>query len=75
MLTSYALLVAIRVVAWNLCVLFSAFRSVLVPLKAAIMNALSLAASFGVLVWVFQDGNLASLLRFEPPAASSRPSR
>jgi RND superfamily putative drug exporter len=55
------------VVTWNLGVLFAAFRSVLVPLKAAVMNALSLGASFGVLVWVFQDGNLASLLRFEPP--------
>ena len=60
-------LVAIGVVGWNLAVLFAAFRSVLVPLKAALMNALSLAASFGVLVWVFQDGNLAGLLRFEPP--------
>jgi RND superfamily putative drug exporter len=66
-LTSYALLVGALVVAWNLGVLFAAFRSVLVPIKAAIMNALSLAASFGVLVWVFQDGNLAGLLRFEPP--------
>jgi RND superfamily putative drug exporter len=39
------------------------------------MNALSLAASFGVLVWVFQDGHLAGLLRFEPPNGSSRRSR
>ncbi|MGH7336334.1 MAG: MMPL family transporter, partial [Myxococcota bacterium] len=66
-LSRYVLLVVIGVVGWNLAVLFAAFRSVLVPIKAAIMNALSLAASFGVLVWVFQDGNLAGLLRFEPP--------
>ena len=33
-------------------------RSVLLPLKAIAMNALSIAASFGVLVWVFQDGHL-----------------
>jgi uncharacterized membrane protein YdfJ with MMPL/SSD domain len=66
-LSRYVLLVVIGVVGWNLAVLFAAFRSVLVPIKAALMNALSLAASFGVLVWVFQDGNLASLLRFEPP--------
>jgi trehalose monomycolate/heme transporter len=66
-LARYAWLVAIGVVGWNLAVLFAAFRSVLVPLKAALMNALSLAASFGVLVWVFQDGHLAGLLRFEPP--------
>ncbi len=66
-LSRYVWLVAIGVVGWNLAVLFAAFRSVLVPIKAALMNALSLAASFGVLVWVFQDGNLAGLLRFEPP--------
>jgi len=65
-LERYAVLVAIGVVGWNLAVLFTAFRSVLVPLKAALMNLLSLAASFGVLVWVFQDGHLAGLLRFEP---------
>ncbi|HKA15557.1 MAG TPA: MMPL family transporter [Myxococcota bacterium] len=66
-LERYALLVGIGVVGWNLAVLFRAFRSVLVPLKAAVMNLLSLGASFGVLVWVFQDGHLAGLLRFEPP--------
>ncbi len=66
-LADHALLVGALVVAWNLVVLFAAFRSVLVPLKAAFMNALSLAASFGVLVWVFQDGNLAGPLGFEPP--------
>jgi uncharacterized membrane protein YdfJ with MMPL/SSD domain len=66
-LARYVWIVVIGVVGWNLAVLFTAFRSVLVPLKAALMNALSLAASFGVLVWVFQDGHLAGLLRFEPP--------
>jgi RND superfamily putative drug exporter len=48
-------------------VLFLSFRSVLVPLKAALVNLLSLAASYGVLVLVFQDGHLAGLLDFEPP--------
>ncbi len=66
-LSRYAALVAALVVAWNLAVLYAAFRSVLVPLKAAVVNSLSLAASYGVLVWVFQDGHLAGLLDFEPP--------
>jgi uncharacterized membrane protein YdfJ with MMPL/SSD domain len=66
-LKSYGALVALLVVAWNLVVLFAAFRSVLVPIKAVFMNALSLAASYGLLVLVFQDGHLASLLDFEPP--------
>ncbi|MFI5315581.1 MAG: MMPL family transporter [Myxococcota bacterium] len=66
-LKGYALLVALLVVGWNLVVLFAAFRSVLVPLKAVTMNALSLGASYGLLVLVFQDGNFARLLDFEPP--------
>jgi RND superfamily putative drug exporter len=39
-------------------VLAAAFRSVLLPLKAIVMNTLSIAGAFGVLVWVFQDGHL-----------------
>lgn len=42
------------------------FRSVLLPLKAVVMNLLSLLASFGTLVLVFQDGWLENILRFEP---------
>ncbi|XEC95399.1 MMPL family transporter [Paenibacillus tarimensis] len=37
-------------------ILFIAFRSVLIPLKAILMNVLSLSATFGLLVWIFQDG-------------------
>jgi RND superfamily putative drug exporter len=59
--------VALLVVVWNLVVLLHGFRSLLVPLKAAAMNLLSLAASYGFLVWAFQDAQLAPLLRFEPP--------
>jgi RND superfamily putative drug exporter len=42
-------------------VLLFAFRSVLLPLKAVLMNVLSLGASMGVVVKVFQDGYLANL--------------
>jgi len=44
--------------------LFLMTGSVLIPLKALVMNTLSLGATFGALVWVFQDGHLASLLGF-----------
>ena len=47
-------------------VLVLLFRSVVLPLKAVIMNMLSLLASFGALVLVFQDGWLSGVLRFEP---------
>ncbi|CAN5202444.1 hypothetical protein BH24ACT16_BH24ACT16_03320 [soil metagenome] len=47
-------------------VLFFTFRSVFIPLKAVIVNMLSLTASFGAVVWVFQDGHLSGLLNFAP---------
>ena len=47
-------------------VLFLMFGSVVLPLKAVVMNALSIGATFGVLVWIFQNSNLTGLLSFEP---------
>jgi putative drug exporter of the RND superfamily len=44
--------------------LFLMTGSLLVPLKALVMNTLSLGATFGALVWIFQDGNLSGLLGF-----------
>lgn len=44
--------------------LFLMFGSVLVPLKALVLNTLSLTATFGAMVWVFQEGNGAGLLGF-----------
>ena len=46
-------------------ILMILLRSVVLPLKAIAMNTLSILASYGALVWVFQDGNLSGLLRFE----------
>jgi RND superfamily putative drug exporter len=47
-------------------ILLVTFRSVFIPLKAVIVNILSLTASFGSMVFVFQDGNLSNLLNFTP---------
>ena len=47
--------------------LFLMTGSVVVPVKAIVMNVLSLGASFGALVWVFQDGHLSGPLGFDPP--------
>ncbi|MEU5033626.1 MMPL family transporter [Streptomyces rubiginosohelvolus] len=54
---------AIIVVA-TLLVVFLLTGSVLIPLQAVVLNALSLTAMFGAVVWVFQDGNLSGLLAF-----------
>ncbi len=45
-------------------VLFLLLGSVVLPLKAVLMNFLSISASFGALVWIFQDGHLAGQLGF-----------
>ena len=45
-------------------VLLLAFGSVLLPVKAVLTNVVSVAATFGALVWIFQDGHLAGLLGF-----------
>ncbi|CAM3287198.1 MMPL family transporter [Nocardioides dubius] len=47
-----------------LVLLFLAFGSVVLPLKAIVMNALSITASFGVVTWIFAEGHLESLLGF-----------
>jgi trehalose monomycolate/heme transporter len=65
-LRRYGELAAVLVVSWNLLMLLVAFRSLVVPVKAVLMNVLSLGASYGLLVWVFQDGHFARLLGFEP---------
>jgi len=47
-------------------ILFLLFGSIAIPIKAVAMTLLSLTASFGALVWIFQEGNLRELLNFEP---------
>jgi RND superfamily putative drug exporter len=41
-------------------------RSVILPIKATILNVLSLGVMFGALVWIYQEGNLSGLLGFTP---------
>ena len=53
----------------SLVLLFLMTGSVLVPIKALVMNVLSLGASFGALVLIFQDGHGAGLLGFDPTGA------
>jgi RND superfamily putative drug exporter len=57
---------ALFIVVTTYLVLFALLRSVVLPAKALVMNALSITASFGALVWIFQDGNLSAVLGFQP---------
>jgi putative drug exporter of the RND superfamily len=55
--------VALGLIALStLAVLFSFTRSLLIPVKALVLNVLSLSATFGAMVWIFQDGHLSGLL-------------
>jgi uncharacterized membrane protein YdfJ with MMPL/SSD domain len=45
------------------------FRSIVIPLKAILLNLLSVGAAFGLLVWIFQDGHLEGLLNFHSNGA------
>lgn len=49
--------------------IFAATRSLVLPLKALVMNVLTLAATFGILVFVFQDGRLEGLLGYTSQGA------
>ncbi len=57
---------ALFIIVTTYLVLFALLRSVVLPAKALVMNTLSIIASFGALVWIFQDGNLSALLGFAP---------
>jgi uncharacterized membrane protein YdfJ with MMPL/SSD domain len=50
-------------------VLFLTFGSVFLPIKAVLMSLISISASFGALVFVFQQGHFADQLGFEPSSA------
>jgi uncharacterized membrane protein YdfJ with MMPL/SSD domain len=50
----------------TLVLMFLAFGSILLPIKAVVMSALSLTATFGSLVWIFQEGHGASWLNVTP---------
>lgn len=55
------------VIAASMVLVAFTFRSVLLPIKAAVCNLLSITAAFGVLVWVFQEGHGVELLGLDGP--------
>ena len=55
---------AILIGVTTFILLFLMFGGILVPIKAIILNLLSLTATFGALVWIFQEGNLSETLDF-----------
>lgn len=62
-------LAAAFIVIVTLLLVFLLTGSVLIPIQAVVLNALSLTAMFGAVVWVFQDGHLSGLLGFTSPGS------
>jgi uncharacterized membrane protein YdfJ with MMPL/SSD domain len=58
-------LVFLFVLGLAFVLLLVTFRSIVIPIKAIVLNLLSVGAAYGVLVWVFQDGHGESLLGFD----------
>ena len=57
------------VFAMAFVLLLVTFRSIVIPIKAIALNVLSVAATLGIVTWVFQDGNLEGLLNFDSTGA------
>ena len=57
---------ALIVLVVMLALLFLAFGSVVLPVKAVVMNLISITAAFGVVTWIFSDGHLSGALGFTP---------
>jgi uncharacterized membrane protein YdfJ with MMPL/SSD domain len=58
-------LVFVFVLGLAFVLLLVTFRSIVIPIKAIVLNLLSVGAAYGVLVWVFQEGHGESLLGFD----------
>ncbi|HEX2129741.1 MAG TPA: MMPL family transporter, partial [Solirubrobacterales bacterium] len=57
------------VFAMAFLLLLLTFRSIVIPIKAILLNLLSVGAAYGLVVWIFQEGHLESLLGFESTGA------
>ncbi len=57
------------VFAMAFALLLVTFRSIVIPIKAILLNLLSVGAAYGVVTWIFQEGHLEGLLGFESTGA------
>ena len=59
-------LMVVLLITTTTILMFLAFGSLVLPIKAALMSALTLGSTMGVLTWIFVDGHLSHLLNFTP---------
>jgi putative drug exporter of the RND superfamily len=65
LMKAHAPIVFAFVLSLAFLLLLVTFRSIVIPIKAIVLNLLSVGASYGVLTWVFQDGHFEKLLGFK----------
>jgi RND superfamily putative drug exporter len=65
MLDTYTPIILAFVLGLSFLLLLVVFRSIVVAAKAVVMNLLSVAAAYGLMVWVFQEGHLIGLFGFQ----------
>src|SRR5208283_3012342 len=59
-------LMLVVLIGTTMLLMFLAFGSVVLPIKAAVMSALTLGSTMGILTWIFVDGHFAKQLNFTP---------
>jgi uncharacterized membrane protein YdfJ with MMPL/SSD domain len=59
-------LMVVILITTTTLLMFLAFGSLVLPIKAAVMSALTLGSTMGILTWIFVDGHLSHLLNFTP---------
>jgi uncharacterized membrane protein YdfJ with MMPL/SSD domain len=57
------------VLGFAFLLLLATFRSIVIPIKAILLNLLSVGAAYGIVIFIFQEGNFESLLGFESTGA------
>jgi RND superfamily putative drug exporter len=62
-------LALLLVAGFTFLILMLLFRSIFIPVKALVLSVMSLAATFGAMVWVFQEGHFSGFLDFTPTGA------
>jgi putative drug exporter of the RND superfamily len=65
-ISHYLPLAVLLVVGATFLILLFLFRTLFIPVKALVLSVISLSATFGVMVWVFQEGHLSRWLDFTP---------
>ncbi|RFD26052.1 hypothetical protein MUBE_06300 [Mycobacterium uberis] len=65
-LVAQAPLMAVVLITTTMLLMFLAFGSFVLPIKAAVMSALTLGSTMGILTWIFVDGHFSKWLNFTP---------